>query len=472
MPVVPFVGPSYQMDARSFDVQRTINYYPLVSEVQTSKSVTALRQCPGLSLYATAGTGPCRGGISSTANRLFFVSGSGFYEVFTDGSTTLHGSLNTFNNQVSLAENSTQIIVVDGVDGWIFTKATNAWAQITDVNFPEAAVISYQDGYFLTFDAGTQDFYISAINDGTSWDALDFTQVQSSPDALVSLISDNGNVWLFGNRSTEVYQNTGNAAFPFERIPGAIVQTGCAAAFTVQKFDNTVAWLGVDEQGQGVVWKAEGYQARRISTQAIEKRISESGSFTDAFAWVYHQQGHIFYVLSLVGAETSLVYDGATGQWHERAFFNQDDNALETHRGLAHFFFGGKNLVIDRQNGNIYELSLDAYSDNGTPMVRERTSPHYDGEKALIPYASFELDMEVGVGLVTGQGEDPQIMMQYSDDGGYTWSNEIWRAIGKIGKYNTRVIWRKLGMSRDRVFRVRVTDPVFVQINEAYVNGT
>lgn len=473
MPIIPFVGPSYQMDARSFDVQRSINLYPLASETKTSKSITALRSTPGLELYATAGNGPGRGGISSTSGRAFVVSGDGFYEVNTNGTTTLHGSLSTFNNQVSIAENPTQIIVVDGEDGWIFTKSTDSWTEITDVDFPTGAnIVSFQDGYFLTFEADTGKFYISALNDGTSWGALDFTTVESSPDSLVSLISDNGNVWLFGNRSTEVYRNTGNAAFPFERIPGAIIQTGCAASFTVQKFDNTIAWLGVDEQGQGVVWKTEGYQARRLSTQAIESRIASAADFTDAYAWVYHQQGHIYYVLNIVGLDTSLVYDGSTGEWHERAYFNQDDASFELHRGRCHFFFDQKNIVLDRDNGKIYNMALDIYEDDGAPLIRERTSPHLHGEKKLLTFSSFELDMEPAVGLTTGQGNDPQIMLQYSDDGGNTWSSELWRTLGKKGETYTRINWRQLGQSRDRVFRVRVSDPVFVQINEGIVNAT
>ena len=471
--IIPFVGSSYQMDARSFDVQRSINLYPLLSEMRDSKSVVALRSTPGLSEYAEVSEAPGRGAISSTSNRAFVVSGNGFFEVFSDGTTTKHGTLNTFNNQVSIAENSTQIIVVDGEDGWIFTKATDGWAEITDVNFPTGAfIVSYQDGYFLTFEANSQKFYISNLNDGTTWDALDFTSVESSPDNLACVISDNGNVWLFGNRSTEVYQNTGNAAFPFERIPGAIIQTGCAAGFTVQKFDNTIAWLGVDEQGQGVVWKTEGYEARRISTQAIESKIASAADFTDSYAWVYHQQGHIFYVLNIVGLDTSLVYDGSTGMWHERAFFNQVSNEFELHRGRAHFFFDQKNLVLDRSNGKIYNMSLDIYDDDGEPLIRERTSPHLHNEKRLISFSSFELDMEAAVGLTSGQGSDPQIMLQYSDDGGNTWSDELWVSLGKKGKYFTRINWRRLGQARDRVFKVRVADPVFVQINEAIVNAT
>lgn len=471
MPKIAFVGPSYEMQAKSFSVQRSVNLYPIASEVAGDKSITALRGTPGLLAFADTGGGPIRGGISSTSGRSFFVSGQNFVEVFADGTSTVHGTLNTQVNRVSIAENFFQIIVVDGQDGWIFTKDTDTWTQITAIGFPTCSQVSYQDGYFLTFEDNTQKFYISGINDGLSWSSLDFTSVESSPDNLTGIISDNGNVWLVGNRSAEVYQNTGAADFPFERIPGAIIQTGCAGGFTLQKFDNSIAWLGVDEQGQGIVWQAQGYGAVRISTQAIERRIAEADDFSDSYAWVYHERGHVFYCLQIRGLDSTLVYDAATKQWHERSYTNPITNKDELHRGSCHVFFNQKNLVGDRETGLIYDMDLSYYSDNGDEVVRERTAMHIQENKKDVFHASFELDFEPGQGLVTGQGEDPQIMMQYSDDGGFTWSNELWTTMGKIGKYKTRAIWRKLGVARDRVYRVKVSDPVFLQINEAYLNA-
>ena len=468
---IPFVGGSYEMEAKSFSVQRALNIYPLASDVGADKSISALRPCAGLSLFATVGGGSIRNGISSTSGRMFVVSGQDFYEVFADGTSTDHGSLNTQVGRVSIAENKFEIIVVDGQDGWIFTKATDTWTQITSVNFPTCSTVTYQDGYFIVVEEGTQNFYISGINDGLSWGALDFTSVESSPDDLLSVISDNGNLWLLGNRSVEVYQNTGNATFPFERIAGAIIQTGCAGKYTVQKFDNTIVWLGVDEQGQGVVWRANGYQVQRISTQAIEQLISDSDDFTDSFAFVYHERGHVFYCLQIRNRETTLCYDGSTGQWHERAYLDTATNSLVLHRASCFMFFNQKGLVGDRETGDIYEMSLDYNDDAGNPQVRERTAMHIQDEKRNITMDSFELDIEVGQGLTTGQGSDPQIMLQVSKDGGETWSDERWKSIGKKGKYNKRVIWRRLGIGRDIVFRVRVTDPVFFQINEAYLNG-
>lgn len=459
------------MEAKSFSVQRLINMYLIQSEVGQDKSITAHRGCAGLKSFATVGGGSIRNGISSTSGRMFVVSGQDFYEVLSDGTSVNHGSLNTQVGRVSIAENKLQIIVVDGQDGWIFTKATDTWAQITSVNFPTCSVVTYQDGYFIVTEDDTQKFYISNINDGLLWDALDFTSAESSPDDLISVISDNGNLWLLGNRSVEAYQNTGNAAFPFERISGAVIQTGCAGKYTVQKFDNSIVWLGVDEQGQGVVWRTNGYQVQRISTQAIERLIDESDDYTDSFAFVYHERGHMFYCLQIRNRETTLCYDASTGQWHERAYLDTNTNDFVLHRASCFMFFDQKGLIGDRETGDIYEMSLDYNDDAGNPQVREGTGVHIQEEKLNIPINTFELDMEVGQGLTTGQGSDPQIMLQVSKDGGYTWGNELWRDVGKKGKYNTRVIWRRLGIGRDIVFRVRISDPVFVQINEAYLNG-
>jgi hypothetical protein len=470
---IEFVGPSYDVAARSFDVQRSINLYTVVSETGTSKSRFALRGTPGTSLFADCTDGPVRGSLSSTSGRACVVSGGGFYEIFEDGSETLRGSLTTQSGLVDIAENNaSQIMVTDGIAGWIFTQTTNAWAQITDSDFPTPSSMTFQDGYFIVSQSGTQKFYISALSNGASWDALDFTSVESNPDNLVALLSDNGNLWCFGNRSVQVYQNTGAAAFPFEPIPGAIVQTGCAAAQTVRKFDGTITWLGTDEQGQGVVWKAEGYRAKRISTAAIEKKIAGAGDFSEAYSFVYHEQGHLFYCLQIQGLDTTLCYDASTGQWHERSYRNPENGERELHLAVTHLFFNKKNLVGSRIDGKIYEMSLDYFSDNGNPLVRERISPHQQGEKNLLTFRSFELDMEVGQGLQTGQGSDPQISLEYSNDGGFTWSNEIWRTFGRVGKYKQRVIWRQLGMARDRVFKVKISDPVFVQMNEAFVNAT
>jgi len=470
MPIIPFVGPTYQMEAFSFDSQRCVNLYPIASESGTSSSPSALRSTPGLAEFVDIGGGPNRGCIESQG-RVFFVSGSGFYELFTDGASTLRGTLNTFVGQVQIEDNPTQIMITDGVDGYIFTKTTNAFAQIVDVDFPTPSSLTFQDGYFIVSQADTGNFYISGLNNGLTWDPLDFTTVEGNPDNLAAVKSNQSNLWAFGTKTTQVYHNTGAAAFPFQVLRGAFIQTGCAAPNTIQNIDNSLVWLGTDENGDSIVWRSNGYSAVRISTQAIERLIGTSSSFPESYSWTYHERGHAFYVLQVEGLKTTLVCDLSTKLWHERVFRNPVSNAEEQHRASCHIFAFNKHLVGDRETGKVYEMRLDTYTDFGNPIVRKRSLPVIVSENRLIPHAQFELDMEMGIGDVDGQGVNPRVMMKYSDDNGRTHSSELLRSFGRMGEYSARVVWHALGSSRRRVYEVSISDPVFVQINAAYLNG-
>lgn len=476
-----FVGPTYPMDAGSFDSQRTINMFPIISETSkitdysqtsVSKSLTALRSIPGYISAYTAGGGPIRGAlVTAETGRCFVVSGNKLYEITTTAVTEL-GTLNTNISRVSMSENGNEVIIVDGVDGWLFNLGTDTYAQITDATFPVTSSVDFGDGYFIVTEDGTNNLYISNIYDGSTWDALDYSQAVSSSDVLLAVKFDRGKAYLFGTRTVEIFSNTGAADFPFERVSGGVINTGCAAGATVQFFDNTIAWLGIDGEGKGVIWKMNGLNAQRISTQAIEAMIAESTNFYESYSYTYHEQGHVFYVLQVKDLDTTLVYDSSTGQWHERSFYDNTTDQMQQHRGSCHFFFNKANYIGDRLTGAIYRQSLSLYDYDGVGMQRTRISPHYHKEKQNIKFSNFEIDCEVGVGLTSGQGEDPQIMMQYSDDGGKTWSNELWKTLGKKGEYKTRVRWARLGTSRDRVFKVMCSDPVFLQINEAYSNAT
>lgn len=463
------VGGSYEMDALSFDSQRSINLCAIISESGTSKSPSALRSTAGTIGFATAGGGAIRGSIESSG-RAFFVSGDEFYEVTQDGTEILHGDLDTAVGRTYLAENPTQVMIIDDQFGYIFNKATDTFTKITSINFPVPTSLSFQDGYFIVTEANSSKFYISSINDGLTWGALDFTTVEGSPDYLVAIKSDKSNLWAFGTKSVEIYQNTGALAFPFQKISGAFIETGLAAAGTIQTLNNTLYWLGSDENGDDVVWAADGYNAVRVSTQAMELKISQGRNIEESYSWVYHERGHAFYMLQIKGLNTTLCLDVSTGLWHERVYRNPDTAAYEQHRGSCHIFAFGKHLVGDRETNQIYDMSLNYYSDNGDPLIKRRIFPYISDQKNIISHSSLEIDMEVGVGLVSGQGSDPKIMMRYSDNG-RTWSSELTRSIGKMGKYGTRVKWSKLGRSRERVYDVSVSDPVLVQFNQAIING-
>lgn len=460
-----FIGPSYTLSSVNIDCQRCINLYPEMNELGTGKEgeVAALLGTPGLSLLADLGVGPIRG-IHATkqGGRLFVVSANKLYELDATFTATEIGTLNSATGYVSMDDNGLQLVIVDGADGYYVTLATNAFLEITDPDWMGANQVTYQDGYFIFNRPDTGQFYISDLS-SIAIDALDIASAEGSPDNIVGIISDHQDLWIFGQNSVEVFFNSGAAAFPFERTQGAFVEHGCAARFSIAKMNNAVFWLSSDDKGQGMVYMASSYQPQRISTHAVEFAIQNYATISDAIAWTYQQNGHHFYVLNFPSAATTWVYDSSTGMWHERAYTVAGE--FQRHRAHVHSFAFGKHVVGDYENGNIYELSSTVYTDAGAEIVRRRVSPHITSGLKRIFYDTFQLDVETGTGLDgIAQGTDPQAFLEFSDDGGHTWSNEKWLAFGKIGQRKKRAIWRRLGQSRDRVFRVTISDPVKVVV--------
>ncbi len=457
----PFVGASYAARVKNLDAQQCINLYPEAGG-PNSKNIAALIGTPGLSLWLTLAGGCVRGVMRVTPALAVVVVGPNVYTVNTAGVSTLRGNIPDGTTPVSMANNGQAAMIVTGPTGHALDLNTFVLTQITDVAFQGADKVDFVDGYFVFNKPGTGQFQITQLY-STDIDDLGFATAEGSPDLLISLIVDHREVWLFGENSTEVYFNSGNADFPFERIQGAFIEQGCAAKNSVAKMDNRVFWLSSDDRGHGMVMAAAGYTPQRISDHALEYAIGQMGTISDAVAYTYQQEGHSFYVLNFPTANQTWVYDAATNMWHQRAWRNPADGTLNRHRTACQMSFINENIVGDWENGNLYKLDLDVYTDNGALIPRIRTCPHLsDPDYRWQVFDELRIDMRTGVGLVSGQGSDPQAMLQWSNDGGYTWSNEFWAPMGKIGERRVRAVWRRLGRSRDRVFRVVITDPVAV----------
>lgn len=459
------VGPSYQERSLPFDAQRCINLYPVMDKA--GKEVSTLYGTPGLDLFAAVASGPVRGVFASANGRAFFVAGYILFEVLSDGSTINIASLLTGSSHCSITENFTQMAICDGVDLYILTYATSVLARVTDGDFPGGVTVTFQDQYFIVNKPNSGSFYISASANGAAWDALDFATAESSPDNLVRVFSAYGQLWLLGETTIEVWYNNGGTDFPFSRVEGAKMQVGCAAAHSVVDMDNSIYWLGKDKDGRGIVYKAVGYSNRRISTHAIEQAIARATDITMIRGYSYQEDGHLFYALTGGGLATTLVFDAATGLWHERAFL-EDDGSLALHKAATHMFAFGKHLVGDRTDGIIYEMSQDFYDDNGDEIRRQRTFTHLynEGQSFIVP--EIQVDFEAGVGLTTGQGSAPVCWLEVSNDGGHTYSQEYQASIGALGNYKTRAVWRRLGQFEQLTCRVTITDPVKVAICGAY----
>lgn len=474
MAAFPFVGASYQARSRTLDAQRCLNLFVEMGNPQgTSKSPAALIGTPGMSLWSVLGTDGVRGLLRFSATQLVAVVGQNVYLVTTLGSGALVGTLAglvagttaTGTGPVSMASNGTLVMIVTGDAGYVLTPGlpVPTLARINSPNFLGADVVYFLDGYFVFNRPGTARFQITNLY-GISIDGLAFATAEGAPDLLVTLIVDHRELWLLGENSTEIWFNSGNPDFPFERNQGAFIEVGCAAKYSAAKLDNAVIWLASDDRGQGMVVRTNGYQPMRISTHALEFALASYARIDDAVAWTYQQEGHSFYVLNLPSAGKTWVYDASTSLWHERAWRDPNGN-LGRHRGQCQVSFANKILVGDWENGNISQLDLNVFTDNGVAIARIRACQHAAGPNMKRQYfTALQIDMEAGVGLSSGQGIDPQARLRWSDDGGFTWGNEMLASIGKVGEYQRRVRWRRLGYARDRVFEVTITDPVRVAI--------
>jgi hypothetical protein len=449
---IPFVGPAYEARSLNVDSQRAINCY-LEMDSASPRAPIALYGTPGTVLQFTLPTSPVRGCIADTTYS-YWVAGSTVYKVSTGNTVTSLGTIGSYTGPVSMAFNGTQILLVDGVAGWLITAGV--LTQITDVDFPSGVTRStFQDGYFIvTGKSGSQQFWINEVAyEGTGWNGLDFASAEGSPDNTVGVISDHRELWLFGSNSAEVWVNTGNSDFPFQRSGNTFIEHGCAAAATVAKADNTVWWLGTDDRGSGIVWRADGYTPMRVSTHSIEKLLATC-TLSAASAFTYQQEGHIFYVLNL--PEASLVYDAGTQQWHERAWMDPSTGVLSRWRQDCCVFFNNQHFVGDYETGKVCTLDLDINTDAGDAIKRLRSTISNENLQLRMFYEYLQVDMETGVG--DASGSDPQLMMRFSDDGGHTWSNLRTVSLGTVGQYNACAKFARLGSGRNRVFEVSMTD--------------
>lgn len=480
---VPFVGPSYQLANRRADVQRTVNMYPVRVESGTGKSGVYLKSVPGLTSLVTSTTANknvFRGVTSHSDTKTFCVLGNGFYEL--DGTTlTLEGTTTTITNQtIVMAAGREHVVVVDKSFGYSYEVATGTFTQITDVDFPSLPNwVTYLAGRYIFGARFNDQFYWSAIDDPLTYDALDFATAESSPDGLVRGIVYREELWLFGSRTTEVWRASASADAAFERNTGVSISVGCAAPYSVSLLDNSLLWVGRDENGSNVVYMASGYQPRRISNHAIEEKLGTVAlpqDIEEAQAYCYQQNGHAFYCLNVPGLDTTLCYDISTDSWHERAdFFDGDfSQSRITHHVMSplgeHYFCGslsGHPTLSDR--AVIYTGSESVYTLDGDTLCRERTSPHY-ATPALntVFFPRFRLDCSVGSAVASPK----YVQLSYSNDGGSTWSaSALQRSLGETGDRRVMVQWNRLGSARDRVWRLRCTDDVAFDIINADVQA-
>jgi hypothetical protein len=240
------------------------------------------------------------------------------------------------------------------------------------------------------------------------------------------------------------------------RSSNGFIELGVLAGPTLQKADNGVFWLASDK----TVRRLEGVTPVRVSTYAIEQILEDAQDVSDAFAFTYTHQGHVFYALTLPSAARTLVYDIGTNEWHERESYGVSRWAAN-----AACECYGRVFVGHYADGRVGELNALTYAewDDVQRMSWIYGSAFDDGARLF--HSELEIDVETGVGLSQGQGSDPRATLYYANDGGQVFSAMPTRSLGAQGARRQRVRWNRLGMARDRVYRVDISDPVRVTVH-------
>lgn len=499
MPQVMFLGQTYPARSHNIAADRCINLYPEIApgdakgQVNSSGGVIALIGTPGSRLAFNVAASVIRG-MHVFNNLLYFVAGNGLYSMNSGGTVT--GPL------LTLATSTGRVIIVNNglkssggvgqpggdelyiVDG---TQTGYIWNVITETATETIGGLTatYLDGYFITNTPQSMVLRASDAFDGTVFTDFAFGIALLSSDNVQAVSNMNDQLWVIKEYNSQIWANNGqptSASFPFSLIPGTGIDYGTPAPYSVARGDQAIFMVGNARQGDsgkfcGIIM-LQGNTPAIVSPPAVNYQISQYPTISDAFGYCRVHEGHSFYVVTFPSANNgdgaTWVYDRTTQMFHEWSSY-RDPFRIGRHLSNCYAFFSQKEYVGDYNTGNVYELSSTIYTENTEPIVAQRISQHqFDRNKLANVFINrLQVDMETGIGdegVVAQTGIDPKASLAWSNDGGRTYGSEYLASLGKVGKYMTRLIWRRLGYARDRVFRLTISDPVRRIITGVYVN--
>lgn len=473
MPPFPaLTGPSYRAKSGMADYERCVGFFLEKNAGPGAVYPWSLLPLPGLTAVATVAEAPGRG-LWAMDGRCLRAAGAAIYEVDNAHTHTLRGAVLTDGTPVFFASSGdagAELAMASVGSVYIFNLATNVFtgpiASLT------AHQVGYLDGYFIGLDRTTSTVRLSDLLDGLTWDPTQFVQRSSAPDKWQAMIVAGTYLYLFGSETSDVWYNAGTFPFPLSPVPGALLQVGIAAVNSAAVVAGAPVWLAQTKDGMRSVVRGNGTgQPTPISDSAVDAALRGYSTVEDARASVMEYAGHAFYVLTFPTAGATWQYDVTTGAWMEWPFWNVtggfEEANLVMHRATAF----GRYLGDSRTSGALYVVSGDVYSDNGAAIrrVRQVPFPRLTPDAMWIFLSGLEIFLETGLGLQSGQGSDPTVVLQITRDGGRTWGPERTCSAGMVGQYLTKVYWTVGGRFRDGFGGVRLifTDPVPWRINGA-----
>lgn len=462
----------YQLRSLPLARKRSINLYPQISEDLTF-SKFSLTGTPGIKLFKDTGLAGRSRGCIKAAGIPYYVVGTSFISLAEDGTVTDHGSI-PGSADVSMSYNTKTIaIVVPNGSSYFFTVATTTLAQIVNATFVaygQVRTVNFKKGFFV-FNTDTEFFNSSHYDtsNGQNFDALDFSSEDIAPDNITTTFTSHDQLYVLGTETTALYDNITTTLFPFAEITGANIEVGCLARLSVIKFNNDFMFIGGGKNENPAVWRVNGVTPIRVSTDAIEHILTlvTADELSAAIADTYSQDGHVFAVFTI--GKYTLTYDDTSSAiakmsiWSERQSGFTNGESHRRWRGQHICKAYGKLLIGDNESGKIGELDMDTYFEFGDRIERVVIGQPINDKGSPMFQSEIEMFIESGVG--NSDSTDPVWLFSYTDNGRNAWTNPIARAMGKVGEYTKRLIWRRMGrIPAKRVLRYKTDDPVRIAI--------
>lgn len=495
---LPILSGAYQTRPSLPGSQLCINMYPELNlngsgQIDEQAPVPISHfMAPGLILRASPPAADAARCLYMASNgNMFEVVGTNVYLVDPMAWTyTLLGALAAPSPfPVSMADNGLVAVIVDGSStGFAVDLTTHAYAQISDPNFFGGTRADYVDTYFVFNTTGYNQWQISlslvtfenltagVVNPGSlyaAFDPLDVAAKTGWPDAIATIIVVNRNPWLVGQFTTEPWYNSGAADFTFAPVPGTFQPYGCIAPNSIATQANSVFWLHQDRYGKGMILQGNSdYSVQELSPKGLEAIIQDMAVINDAVGGCYQINGHGFYVISFPTTNRTFAIELKTKQVHELAWTDPLSGALIRHRANCWAYVNGQVLIGDWQNGNIYQLDQNTFSDAGNPTVRRRTLPHLIMGGELFRLDAVIADLQGGTLTSATPENPPKVFLRVSTNRGGTFSDPIQAEFGPAGDYGSFPIWRSLGMARDFLLMVEWSDPINTVFNGIWYDAT
>lgn len=441
MPIVNLVGAGRQDPENiAASTGRLVNYY---REGVGQRFV--LKNVPGTTEFADLPGSGSGQAMEVVGNLLFVIASNQLFSVFSDGTYSNRGTL-AASQYPTIAGYDSDVMIESAGDYYVWDGST--LSTVTGGAFSDVGSVCFVSGYGVLTRSDSDQFEWTDLRDPGTRAALNTARAEAADDFLLRGMELNGNLYLFGTRSIEVWGLTGQAgANAFSRLPGGVINRGLLRKSLVCKAGQVLAFVGEDYMPYVLI----GDTPQAIGNPRIVHKLKENDA---THVFYYEHEGHKFITIRFSDA-TAEQYNIAMKEWNERA----SGANLEPWDVVAAAPKFGEWLVVG--DGGVVS-TLGGTNDNGSTLLRKAV-----GETLEIEGRRFNTSL-IEVRGRGGYRDDTEIMLRLSRDRGNTWTDPKVRSLGDTGEYGTRAVWRSQGRARTLTIEVSQSDdgdvPIFSDV--------